>query len=133
MMFKGAPVPSLKRNACTPHPSISCVPDCHMLPQFKLEPDNCSLQNWFPPHVSYMSILSRPNSACVPWSSVTDAVKFAKISDMVVPIGVPDGPRVCARSTIPAPPVSESPTNCRIADPPPRLSAKNSINMNPAP
>ena len=59
--------------------------------------------------------------------------KLANMSLMVVPIDVDPGSGLLAKFSIPVPPVAVSAIRALIAAPPPSLSARYIMNMNPAP
>ena len=63
----------------------------------------------------------------------TARVKLAKISLIVVPMGVEPGGALDAKSSIALPPVSVFATNVEIDEAPPSLSDKYIMKRNPAP
>ena len=78
------------------------------------------------------SRFEKPNA---PWSLSMDtaSVKLAKISLIVVPMGVEPGGGLDARSSIALPPVSVLATNADIDEAPPSLSDRYIMKRNPAP
>ena len=83
-------------------------------------------------HPAVIAMLENPNAPCA-LSRATAAVKFAKISDIVVPIAVEPGSGFRAKFSTPTPPVAVSETKREIAVPPPSLSARYITNMKPPP